>query len=141
MRWFDNYVSGTLARDLVELADVRRIDDAERLLRLLASQSANLLSYRRVGAGLDMHHETVRAYVALLEQMFLVKRLPAWRPGLGAREASTPKLYVCDKKPAVSSGFPRALCRTRTGDPFLTTEQPNGRHASARGGHACATTA
>jgi predicted AAA+ superfamily ATPase len=95
-RWFDNYVSGTLARDLVELADVRRIDDAERLLRLLASQSANLLSYRRIGARLDMHHETVKAYVALLEQMFLVKRLPAWRPGLGAREASTPKLYVCD---------------------------------------------
>jgi uncharacterized protein len=80
----------------VELADVRRIDDAERLLRLLASQSANLLSYRRVGARLDMHHGTVKAYVALLEQMFLVKRLPAWRPGIGAREASTPKLYVCD---------------------------------------------
>jgi uncharacterized protein len=95
-RWFDNYISGTLARDLVELADVRRIDDAERLLRLLASQSANLLSYRSVGGRLDMHHETVKAYVALLELMFLVKRLPAWRPGLGAREASTPKLYVCD---------------------------------------------
>ena len=43
-----------------------------------------------------MHHDTVQGYVALLEQMFLVKRLPAWRPGLGAREAATPKLYVCD---------------------------------------------
>ena len=95
-RWFANYVSSTLARDLLELADVRRLDDVERLLRLLATQSANLLSYRKVGARLDMHHATVRAYVVLLEQMFLVKRLPAWRPGLGAREATTPKLYVCD---------------------------------------------
>jgi predicted AAA+ superfamily ATPase len=95
-RWFANYVEGTLSRDLTELADVRRVDDAERLLRLLATQSANLLSYRKIGAQLDMHHDTVKAYVALLEQMFLVKRLPAWRPGLGAREASTPKLYVCD---------------------------------------------
>ena len=43
-----------------------------------------------------MHHDTVKAYVDLLEQMFLVKRLPAWRAGIGAREASTPKLYVCD---------------------------------------------
>ena len=95
-RWFANYVSSTLARDLLELADVRRLDDVERLLRLLATQSANLLNYRKVGARLDMHHATVRAYVVLLEQMFLVKRLPAWRPGLGAREATTPKLYVCD---------------------------------------------
>lgn len=95
-RWFANYVASTLARDLTELADVRRVDDAERLLRLLATQSASLLSYRKVGARLEMHHDTVQSYVALLEQMFLVKRLPAWRPGLGAREASTPKLYVCD---------------------------------------------
>lgn len=95
-RWFANYIAATLARDLAELADVRRIDDAERLLRLLAAQSANLLSYRKVGSRLDMHHDTVQAYVALLEQMFLIKRLPAWRPGLGAREAATPKLYVCD---------------------------------------------
>jgi predicted AAA+ superfamily ATPase len=57
-RWFANYVTGTLARDLVELADVRRIDDAERLLRLLATQSANLLSYRGLGARLDMHHDS-----------------------------------------------------------------------------------
>jgi predicted AAA+ superfamily ATPase len=95
-RWFANYVASTLARDLTELADVRRIDDAERLLRLLATQSANLLSYRKLGSQLDMHHATVQSYVALLEQMFLVKRLPAWRPGLGAREVATPKLYVCD---------------------------------------------
>ena len=80
-RWFANYIASTLARDLTELADVRRIDDAERLLRLLATQSANLLSYRKVGSQLDMHHATVQSYVALLEQMFLVKRLPAWRPG------------------------------------------------------------
>lgn len=114
-RWFANYVSGTLARDLVELADVRRIDDAERLLRLLAAQSANLLSYRGVGARLDMHHDTVKAYVALLEQMFLVKRLPAWRPGLGAREANTPKLYVCD-----SGLLAHLLGRTRIASPTTT---------------------
>src|SRR4051812_19170329 len=63
-RWFANYVASTLARDLTELADVRRIDDAERLLRLLATQSANLLSYRKVGSQLDMRHATVQSYVA-----------------------------------------------------------------------------
>ena len=89
-RWFANYVASTLARDLPELADVRRIDDAERLLRLLATQSANLLSYRKVGAQLDMHHATVQSYVALLEQMFLVKRLPAWLIDLGMSCGAAP---------------------------------------------------
>jgi predicted AAA+ superfamily ATPase len=95
-RWFENYIDSTLDRDLRELADARRIDDVGRLLRLLATQSANLLNYRSVAQRLEMDPKTVKAYVVLLEQMFLVQRLPAWRPGLGARESSTPKIYVCD---------------------------------------------
>lgn len=94
--WFENYIDTAIERDLREIADARRTDDMGRLLRLLASQSANLLSYRSVGQRLEMHHDTVQTYVTLLEQMFLVQRLPAWRPGLGARESSRPKIYVCD---------------------------------------------
>lgn len=94
--WFENYIDTAMERDLREIADARRADDMGRLLRLLASQSANLLSYRSVGQRLQMHHNTVQAYVTLLEQMFLVQRLSAWRPGLGARESHRPKIYVCD---------------------------------------------
>jgi len=94
--WFDNYIDTALERDLRDIADARRMDDMGRLLRLLASQSANLLSYRAVGQRLQMHHDTVQAYVTLLEQMFLIQRLPAWRPGIGARESSRPKVYICD---------------------------------------------
>jgi predicted AAA+ superfamily ATPase len=32
----------------------------------------------------------------MLETIFLVKRIPAWRPGLGQREIQTPKIYVVD---------------------------------------------
>jgi uncharacterized protein len=94
--WFENYIDTALERDLREIADARRVDDMGRLLRLLASQSANLLSYRSVGQRLQMHHDTAQAYVTLLEQMFIIQRLPAWRPGLGARESSRPKVYICD---------------------------------------------
>jgi len=95
-RWFASYVDTALERDLREISDARRTDDMGRLLRLVASQSANVLSYRSVGRRLDMHHDTVQSYITLLEQMFLLQRLPAWRPGLGARESSRPKAYICD---------------------------------------------
>lgn len=32
----------------------------------------------------------------LLETVFLIYRLPAWRPGLGSREVHTPKLHLVD---------------------------------------------
>jgi hypothetical protein len=95
-RWFDGYLAGSLERDLRELADVRRADDAEHLLRLLASQTANLFKADPIARKLGMDHKTVKNYAGLLRQMHLVHQLPGWRPGLGAREATTPKLYISD---------------------------------------------
>lgn len=95
-RWFKNYVESTLERDLRELSDAMRLEQIPHLLRLLANQSANLVSYNAIGARLDMHHATVKSYVGLLEQIYIVKRLPGWKAGLGAREAATPKAYITD---------------------------------------------
>lgn len=95
-RWFDSYLAGSLEHDLRELADVRRADDAEHLLRLLASQTANLYKADPIARKVGMDHKTVNSYVGLLRQMHLVHQLPGWRPGLGAREATTPKMYVSD---------------------------------------------
>lgn len=95
-RWFDGYVAGSLERDLVELAAVRRAEDAEHLLRLLASQTANLFKADPIAGELGMDHKTVRSYVGLLGQMHLVHQLRGWRPGLGARESTTPKMYLSD---------------------------------------------
>jgi uncharacterized protein len=95
-RWFENLLATALDRDLRDISDAVKTDAMPGLLRLLASQAANLLSYRAVGARLGLHHRTVKSYVGLLEQMFLVRRLPPWRPGLGAREVQAPKIYVVD---------------------------------------------
>lgn len=95
-RWFENTLDTALDRDLRDISDAIKIDAMPGLLRQLASQAANLLSYRAVGQRLDLHGETVKSYVGLLEQMFLVRRLPGWRPGLGAREVQAPKIYIVD---------------------------------------------
>jgi uncharacterized protein len=95
-RWFESYIDSTLDLDLRDISDAIKIEEMPRLLRLIAAQAANLLSYRNAAARLRLSPETVQAYVGLLEQLFLVRRLRAWRPGLGAREASTPKIYLTD---------------------------------------------
>jgi len=43
-----------------------------------------------------MAFETVRSYTQLLETVFLVRRHPAWRSGVGAREGALPKVYLTD---------------------------------------------
>jgi predicted AAA+ superfamily ATPase len=95
-RWFASYLDTTLDRDLREVSDIRKLHEVPRLLRLLASQAANVLSYRAIATKLDLTHDTVREYISLLQTIFLVRLLPAWRPGIGARETQAPKAYLID---------------------------------------------
>jgi predicted AAA+ superfamily ATPase len=95
-QWFANYLDTTLDRDLRDISDARKLDEIPRLLRLLAAQAANVLSYRAVAAKLGLTHDTVGDYVGLLQTIFLIRLLPAWRPGIGAREAHAPKAYLID---------------------------------------------
>lgn len=95
-RWFDGYLSGSLTRDLQELADIRRADEIENLLRLLATQTAGIFKAEPIASKLRMDRKTVQHYVTLLQHMYLVAVLPGWRPGLGPREATHPKAYVAD---------------------------------------------
>jgi uncharacterized protein len=94
--WFRDYIETTLDRDLRDVSDALKLGAMPRLLRLLAAQAAGLLNYKTVADRLQLHPDTVKSYTQLLETVFLVLRLPAWRPGLGAREVHTPKLHLVD---------------------------------------------
>jgi hypothetical protein len=95
-RWFRDYVDTTLDRDLRDISDAFKLTEMPRLLRLLATQAAGLLNYKTVADRVQLHPDTVKSYVQLLETVFLVHRLPAWRPGLGSRELHTPKINIVD---------------------------------------------
>ncbi|HVD41085.1 MAG TPA: ATP-binding protein [Solirubrobacterales bacterium] len=95
-RWFDSYIQTTLGRDLKDISQARKLNEMPRLLRLIASQTANLFSASNLSQRLSIHSQTVDSHVSLLEAIFLVQRLPAWTPGIGSREIHHPKIYVSD---------------------------------------------
>ena len=95
-RWFDDYVRGIVERDLRDLSGAYKLEHVPRLLRLLAAQSAGIFRAERIGRAVGLDTKTVQAYTRLLETVFLVTRVPAWRPSLGSREIQSPKVFVTD---------------------------------------------
>lgn len=95
-RWFSSYLQTTLERDLDDITDAHKLKEMPRLLRLLASQAANIVAPASISKDIALHRETVDAYISLLEAVFLVRRLPAWTSGIGKREIRHPKIYVID---------------------------------------------
>jgi predicted AAA+ superfamily ATPase len=94
--WFRDYVSAIVERDIRDLTSAHKAHELPRLLRLLASQAASLLDYRKMALQLDLDPKTVKAYVKLLEAVFLIRTVRSWRPGIGKREVHRPKPYIVD---------------------------------------------
>jgi hypothetical protein len=94
--YLTDYLTSTLERDLRDIADARKSAEMPRLLRLLASRTGNIHVTSNVAVALGLTRETTQAYVRLLETVFLVRSVPAWRPGIGGREIHAPKVHVVD---------------------------------------------
>jgi uncharacterized protein len=95
-RWFDSYLKTLIDRDLRELVDAHKIDEIPRLLSLIAAQAANLYKADNIASKIGLDKKTVQAYTRLLETVFLVRRIKAWRPSIGSREVQTPKVFITD---------------------------------------------
>ena len=95
-RFFASYVGDLLDRDVVQLSDIHRRADLDRLLRLLASRMATPLNVESVASELGVPRATVERYIALFEEVFLIKRIPAWSTSGTRRATRARKLMFVD---------------------------------------------
>ena len=94
--WFDSYVATLLQRDVRELARIEGLADLPRLLRLLASRATGLTNFAEISRASGIAQTTLKRYLALLEQSFLLRRLPAWTRNRSKRLVRSAKLFFTD---------------------------------------------
>ncbi|MCL2804299.1 MAG: ATP-binding protein, partial [Micrococcales bacterium] len=95
-RWLRDYLDSSLDKDLRDVSDALKLEEMPRLIRLAAAQASGLVNYASLASRLGISQVTVKSYVELLETVFLLRRVPAWRPGLAAREVHSPRLHLTD---------------------------------------------
>jgi uncharacterized protein len=117
-RFFDSYLADLIARDVTQLSDIERTAELRAMVRLLAARSGQLLVISRLSAEAGLPVRTLNRYLALLEEVFLVKRIPAWSRNVSARAIGTPKLAFVDS--GIAANLLGADVRTllRPGGPF-----------------------
>jgi len=94
--WARSYLTSILTRDLRDIADVEKLTELPRFVRLLAEHSGQLVNYSQLGAGINVSHKTGQRYVGLLEQVFLIATLQPWFTNALKRIVKTPKLHFLD---------------------------------------------
>ena len=109
-QWRRQYLHSLMERDVRDVARVADTGAVARLLELLALRNAELLNVSGLGGELGLSRATVDHYLAVLERMFLIRRLPAWHRNEAKRLVKTPKIHIPD------SGLAATLAGLSTAD-------------------------
>lgn len=94
--WYRSYIDTLIQRDVRDLARIRSLEVLPRLLSLVASQTARLINVADLSGPFQLTRPTIRDYMTLLKQVFLLDELPPWHSNRLSRLVKTAKLHAGD---------------------------------------------
>jgi len=96
IQWLNAYLRTYVERDVRQALNVRNLSVFRRFLSLCAGTAGQMLNTVRLGADCGVSHNTVRAWLSVLEAGFVVFRLQPHHQNFRKRIVKTPKLYFYD---------------------------------------------
>jgi predicted AAA+ superfamily ATPase len=96
LRWRTDFIRTYLERDIPQLGPRIPAETLRRLWTMLAHQQGGLLNAAALARALAVDGKTVAAYLDLLVDLLLVRRLSPWHGNVRKRLVKAPKVYVRD---------------------------------------------
>lgn len=94
--WFDAYVDAVAKKDLMAIGDFRKPESLLALLKLCAANSSRSINLSQAASVMEVTRKTMYEYLAALQTMFLIERLPLWQPRVAEQIGADSKLMLCD---------------------------------------------
>jgi uncharacterized protein len=94
--WINNYVRTYIERDIPQLGFQIPALQLRRLLTMCAHNQGQQLNLSKLGESLGLTHPTIRRYIDLLEQTFIVRTIPPYEVNVKKRLVKSPKVFVRD---------------------------------------------
>lgn len=95
-QWFKSYINSILQKDIRELANIDGLVEIPNVLELIAGRVGSTLNLSDVSRLSGIPNTTMQRYYALLQHVFLIIHLSAWRPNLEGRVIKAPKVFLSD---------------------------------------------
>lgn len=94
-QWREDFIATFLERDLLQWRGFSP-QTMRRLWLMLAHNNGQTVNLSTIGGSLGISHTTVRNYLDLLQDTFMVHILPPFISNSGKRVVKTPKVYISD---------------------------------------------
>ena len=94
--FYPSYVATYLERDISGLVNAANLSLFQRFLQVCATFAGQLLNYAAIAKIVGVSVPTITRWISVLEQSYLVFRLPPYHRNFGKRIIKSPKLYFYD---------------------------------------------
>jgi predicted AAA+ superfamily ATPase len=94
--WIKNYVSSFIERDLRTLGFNLNPQNVRKLLAILAQSHGSSVNYSDISKSIGISSVTVKKYIDILENAFVVTILRPWFENISKRQIKAPKIYIKD---------------------------------------------
>lgn len=115
--WRENFIRTFLERDIPALGFDIPAPLFSRLWRVLAHYHGQTLNYSKVADAVDLDVRTLKRYIYILEQTYMIRILEPMETNLKKRLVKSPKFYIRD------SGIAHNLLDIESFDELLSTPQ------------------
>ncbi len=95
-QWRRNYLRDIAEREVSEAFKIRNPELLSRIMERLACRTGSLLRISELAKSLAVHRLTIERYLAYLERVYLVRRIPAWHSNRTKRLIKSPKIHFVD---------------------------------------------
>lgn len=92
----NNLASSYLYKDILLWENLKKSDRIFKLLQAISLQVGSLISYNELGNMCGLDNKTIEKYIALLEQAFIIFRLPSYSRNLRNELKFSKKIYFYD---------------------------------------------
>jgi hypothetical protein len=94
--WRKDFFANYVERDIPSMGVGVAAAKLKRLWKMLAHYHGNQINLSEFGRSLEVSHTTIRNYLDLLTDFYMVRQLPPWSGNVKKRLVKTPRVYIRD---------------------------------------------
>lgn len=94
--WRENFIRTYIERDIPQLGFQIAAPQLMRLLTMTAHEHGQLLNASKLASSMDLTAPTIRHYLDIMEQTYIIRSLPPYYVNTKKRLVKAPKIYIRD---------------------------------------------
>jgi uncharacterized protein len=94
--WRKDFFATYVERDIPSMGVRVTTSQLKRFWKMLAHYHGNQVNLSEIGRSLEVSHTTIKNYLDLLTDFYMVRQLPPWSGNIKKRLVKTPKIYIRD---------------------------------------------